>query len=627
MDAALTDATAAALPGPARRWRRLAWWSLFIAANAVFAALIALGNVPLRDNPGGTLGLAYLAIALPGHLLAFGALAGLLPLVIGLWPRSARALSVSAVICQGLWLCLLLVDAKVFALYRFHLNAMVANMVFGGALQDQVSLSWKTWLQAAAMVSAIFAAQGLLAWACWKLLPATPRRRRVLQAWAVIALLMGGGQVATAYYDALGERAVISQWNYLPWAQPITAKSAMRRFGVVSQQQVGLPDPRHAQLNYPLQPLRCQSHQRPNVLMVVLESLRHDVLTPQFMPNASALAGSSRVYEHHFSTGNATRYGLFGLLYGLPGGYWPSMLDEQRGSQLFKVLGQQGYDLHLYGSAPLYSPEFDRTAFADVRDQLHQGPSELTSDGRDAAIVAGLQKDIRASQAAQRPWFGFVFLDSTHAPYHMPAGYPPLATPMADAIDFLKFGPEHDPTPELNRYHTAVHYADSLIGSLLDDLRAQGLEQDTIVLVTGDHAEEFNDLKLNYWGHNGNFSNYQLQVPFVLHWPGQGGGRDARVSSHEDWVPTLMRHGLGCENALTDYSTGHDLLAAPTSKRALVVESWSQRAVRNGEAIYVFDKFGNATALDARYRPLPQQTPDAASIRAAWEALTRFRNR
>ncbi|WP_240790635.1 sulfatase-like hydrolase/transferase [Stenotrophomonas sp. TEPEL] len=627
MDAALPDATAAALPGPARRWRRLAWWSLFIAANAVLAALIALGNVPLRDNPGGTLGLAYLAFALPGHLLAFGALAGLLPLAIGLWPRSARALSVSAVICQGLWLCLLLVDAKVFALYRFHLNAMVANMVFGGALQDQVSLSWKTWLQVAALVSAIFAAQGLLAWACWKLLPAAPPRRRVLQAWAVVALLMGGGQVATAYYDALGERAVISQWNYLPWAQPITAKSTMRRLGVVSQHPAGLPDPRHAQLNYPLQPLRCQSHQRPNVLMVVLESLRHDVLTPQFMPNASALARSSLVYEHHFSTGNATRYGLFGLLYGLPGGYWPSMLDEQRGSQLFKVLGQQGYDLHLYGSAPLYSPEFDRTAFADVRDQLHQGPSELTSDGRDAAIVAGLRKDIRASQAAQRPWFGFVFLDSTHAPYHMPAGYPPLATPMADAIDFLKFGPEHDPTPELNRYHTAVHYADSLIGSLLDDLRAQGLDQDTIVLVTGDHAEEFNDLKLNYWGHNGNFSNYQLQVPFVLHWPGQGGGRDARVSSHEDWVPTLMRHGLGCENALTDYSTGHDLLAAPTGKRALVVESWSQRAVRNGEAIYVFDKFGNATALDAAYRPLPQQTPDAASIRAAWEALTRFRNR
>lgn len=627
MDAASPDAPAAASPGPARRWRRLAWWSLFVAANAVLAAAIALGNVPLRDNPGGAIGLAYLSVALPGHLLAFGALAGLLPLVIGLWPRSARALCVSAVIAQGLWLCLLLVDAKVFALYRFHLNAMVANMVFGGALQDQVSLSWKTWLQAIAMVSAIFAAQGLLAWACWKLLPAAPGRRWVLQAWALAALLMGGGQVATAYYDALGERAVVSQWNYLPWAQPITAKSFMRRLGVVSQQQAGLPDPRHAQLQYPLQPLRCQSHQRPNVLMIVLESLRHDVLTPALMPNTASLAQSARVYEHHFSTGNATRYGLFGLLYGLPGGYWQSMLDEQRGSQLFKVLLQQGYDLHLYGSAPLYSPEFDRTAFADVRAQLHQGPPELTPDARDRAIVGALQKDIHASQAAQRPWFGFVFLDSTHAPYHMPADQPPVATPMAADIDFLKFGPDHDPTPELNRYHTAVRYADGLIGTLLDDLRAQGLDSNTIVLVTGDHAEEFNDLKLNYWGHNGNFSNYQLQVPFVLHWPGQASGRDLRTSSHEDWVPTLMRHGLGCENALSDFSTGQDLLAPAGGTRSLVVESWSQRAVRHGQAIYVFDKFGNATALDQNYLPLPQQAPDAAALRAAWEALTRFRNR
>jgi len=189
---------------------------LFVAANAVLAAVITLGNVPLRDNPGGPVGLAYLAVALPGHLLAFGALAGLLPLLLGLWARSARPLSIGAVVLQGLWLCLLLVDAKVFALYRFHLNAMVANMVFGGALHDQVALSWKTWLQAIALVSAIFAAEALLAWACWKLLPALPRRRHVLQAWTLVILLMAGGQVATAYYDARGERDVISQWNYLP---------------------------------------------------------------------------------------------------------------------------------------------------------------------------------------------------------------------------------------------------------------------------------------------------------------------------------------------------------------------------------------------------------------------------
>jgi hypothetical protein len=132
--------------------------------------------------------------------------------------------------------------------------------------------------------------------------------------------------------------------------------------------------------------------------MVVLESLRHDALTPQLMPNTSRWRRPRACVDHHFSTGNATRYGLFGLLYGLPGGYWPSMLDEQRGSQLFQVLGQQGYDLHLYGSAPLYSPEFDRTAFADVATSCTR--ARRPGSKARQRIVASLQKDIRASQAA-----------------------------------------------------------------------------------------------------------------------------------------------------------------------------------------------------------------------------------
>ena len=153
------------------RWQRLGWLTLFTAINACVAIAIVLGNTPLQDNPGGALGVGYLGIALPGHFLFFGALVSLLPLAVGLWPRSARPLYVSAMILQGLWLCLLLVDAKVFELYRFHLNAMVLNMVFGGALQDQVALSWQTWLQVGGVLLAVAAAGALLGWACWQLLP------------------------------------------------------------------------------------------------------------------------------------------------------------------------------------------------------------------------------------------------------------------------------------------------------------------------------------------------------------------------------------------------------------------------------------------------------------------------
>ncbi|WNH52862.1 DUF3413 domain-containing protein [Stenotrophomonas oahuensis] len=618
------DDSLSAVPLPrSHRWQRLGWLTLFTALNACVAIAIVLGNTPLQDNPGGTLGLGYLALALPGHFLFFGALVSLLPLAIGLWPRSPRPLLISAVVLQGLWLCLLLVDAKVFELYRFHLNAMVLNMVFGGALQDQVALSWQTWLQVGGVLLAVAAAEALFAWACWKLLLGRLRRRPVLLAWTAGAALMLTGQIATAYYDALGERAVTSQWAYLPWAQPITAKRHMHKLGVRSAPQANLPDPRMSQLEYPLQPLRCQSHTRPNVLVVVLESLRHDALDATTMPNAWALAQKSETFDRHYSSGNATRYGLFGLLYGLPGGYWQSMLSEQRGSLLFQVLGQQGYNLHLYGSAPLYSPEFDRTVFAQVRDQLHMAPSELPVAARDRHIVEAMQSDML--KPTNSPWFGFVFLDSTHAPYHLPADYPPLATPMAQQINFLALDKDHDPTPELNRYRTAVHYADSLIGQLLQTLRDSGQADNTIVLITGDHAEEFNDLGLNYWGHNGNFSDYQMQVPFVLHWPGRDVQAHATTSSHEDWVPTLMRHGLGCENALADFSTGHDLFEEQRPNRPVLVESWSQRGIRDGDNTYVFDKFGNATALDRHYLPLPDQEPDPAAVKAAWDALTHFR--
>lgn len=612
-----------ALPPTVSRRQRLAWLGVFTALNAAAAIAIALGNTPLQDNPGGALGLSYLALALPGHFLAFGALVSLPALLPALRARSPRPLQVTAVCLQAVWLCVLLVDASVFALYRFHLNAMVLNMAFGGALQDQVALSWSTWLQAAAVAGAVLLAEALLAWACWRLLTPTPRRRTLwLGAGAVLALLLVG-QSATAYYDARGERAVTSQWTYLPWAQPVTAKRQLQRLGVHSVPQASLPDPRHSQLRYPLQPLRCQSHTQPNVLVVVMDSLRHDALDPQTMPNTWALAQQSETFDHHYSTGNATRYGLFGLLYGLPGGYWQSMLADQRGSQLFDVLQRQGYALHLYGSAPLYSPEFDRTVFAQVRDQLHTAPSALPVAARDRHIMDALAADIGGANTGH--WFGFAFLDSTHAPYHLPAGYPALATPMADSVDFLAFDKDYPATAERNRYRTAAHYADALLGQLLQTLRDSGQADNTIVLVTGDHAEEFNDLGLNYWGHNGNFSAHQVQVPFVLHWPGRTPGRRGGESSHEDWVPTLLRHGLGCENALGDFSTGRDLFDPLPHDRPLLVESWSQRGIRQGGRTYVFDKFGNATTLDAHYLPVMDQQPDPAAVRAAWDALTRFR--
>lgn len=122
----------------------------------------------------------------------------------------------------------------------------------------------------------------------------------------------------------------------------------------------------------------------------------------------------------------------------------------------------------------------------------------------------------------------------------------------------------------MNRYKTSVHFTDSLAKQVIDKLKATGDFDNTVIIITGDHAQELNDNKLNYWGHNSNFTPAQTQVPFVIVGPkvpkhlGKEWGD--RFTSHEDIVPTLMHNYLGVQNPIDEYSTGVDLFA-PVEER------------------------------------------------------------
>lgn len=604
--------------------RASAWLTGLILGNAALAVLITSTNIPLTSAASQWQSAVFLMLALPGHFIFFGALVALPAWVLGRLLRDPRWMIATALLLQVAWLCLLLADAKVFALYRFHLNAMVLNMIFGGALQDQVAFSPAMWGLIASAVGGLLALQLLVARWWWRALQRNPALVRVRGMWWIAAALCVLSQGMIAWSDARGDRAVVSQLTYIPWAQPITLKAALHRFGVQSAQAAGLPDAGESRLGYPRKPLQCAAAPSLNVLVVMVESLRHDMLDPRVMPNTWRYAQDAQWFDHHFSSGNATRFGLFGLMYGLPGGYWQSMLAEQRGPVLIDRMKRDGYRMHVYGSAPLYSPEFDRTVFSQVRDRIVNAPAALDSADRDRHIIERMQADIR-NHPGGSPFFGFVFLDSPHAPYHLPRGYRSPFEPMATDVNFLKLGPDHDPTPEFNRYRAAVHYSDELIGQLLDTLGRSPLAANTVVLITGDHGEEFNDLKLNYWGHNGNFSDYQLRTPFVLHWPGRAARRVDALTSHEDFVPTLMRHALGCNGDSADYSTGVDLFGEIPVKRPLLVESWSQRGIRDGALIYLFDNFGSASVVDRQYRPVEDAEVSSDAVSASWEMLTRFK--
>lgn len=73
---------------------------------------------------------------------------------------------------------------------------------------------------------------------------------------------------------------------------------------------------------------------------------------------------------------------MFGLFYGLPGTYWHSFLANNKAPVFVDRLQQVGYQLGLFASAKLTSPEFDQTVFSKVENlRLHsQGESAPERD-------------------------------------------------------------------------------------------------------------------------------------------------------------------------------------------------------------------------------------------------------
>jgi hypothetical protein len=107
------------------------------------------------------------------------------------------------------------------------------------------------------------------------------------------------GQTFLAYSEARGDRAVTSMVRYIPWAQPLTAKRKLRAFGinVAEDNDSYIGGVTKSSLTYPQNSLQCEPERAPrlNVVILVIDSLRYDVLNGDVMPNSAALRESSWV--------------------------------------------------------------------------------------------------------------------------------------------------------------------------------------------------------------------------------------------------------------------------------------------------------------------------------------------
>ncbi len=152
-----------------------------------------------------------------------------------------------------------------------------------------------------------------------------------------------------------------------------------------------------------------------------------------------------------------------------------------------------------------------------------------------------------------------------------------------------------------------VKRLDEALGRLLDALKSQGLDENTIVLFTADHGCHFKTRNAEY---KRSCHEASIRVPTALRGPGfDGGGQVRELVSLVDLPPTLLdAAGLPVPEAMQ----GRSILPLLRGERAgwpeevfiQISESQVGRAVRTGRwkySVVAPDKHGGRDAGSDRY--------------------------
>ncbi|HET8800825.1 MAG TPA: DUF3413 domain-containing protein [Marinobacter sp.] len=605
---------------------RLNWTSWFIFANGLLAMLVALRYVPWMTVPD-TATAAYVSLLYPGQFTLLAWLAGLPVLAIASLVPARRWLTAIAVVYASLGIALLATDTVAYALYRFHLSSFVLELAVSGGT-EVFSFSRQLWGTAAAVFAGILLLEASIAALLWRWRPGS----RWLG--AGFALMLGsqiGAHGWHAWADANYNSRITGITRHVPLYYAATAKRFMNEHGLVDPQTVRDNQAGSAltqvatggQLNYPTQPLQCSEPDRKlNVLMIVIDGARWDMLDPRWMPNLYGFAENNLIFQKHYSNGNATKPGIFTLFYSLPASYWDAFTAAKTPPVTITRMQQLGYQTRVLGSATLVSPAFDQNVFASIPDLRLETPGEQPWD-RDIRITDDWLAFTASGRNPEQPFFGFLFYDTPHN-HRVPEDYPVKFQPYWESVNKLELDQDFNPELIKNNYKSTLHFVDNQIDRVLDDLRARNLLDNTIVMITGDHGQEFNEHGMNYWGHGSNFGQYQLRVPMVVHWPGRGAGRIDYRTEHFDVAPTLMQQALGCDTAPSaTYATGNGLFQ-PRERKWSVAHSYMDYALLLDNLNVVTRASGNVDVVNSELEPVRHYTLDPKITLNVLQELSRF---
>lgn len=281
-------------------------------------------------------------------------------------------------------------------------------------------------------------------------------------------------------------------------------------------------------------------NQRPNIILIILESFSSSITAPlgglpNVAPNLNQLCQEGILFSQMYASSFRTDRGLVSILSGYPAQPTTSIMKYPSKSQTLptfsKRLAEEGYHLKFY-----YGGDED---FTNMRSYfISAGFNERISDkdftysersskwgAHDHLVFHRLLDDL--DKMPSEPFMKTLLTLSSHEPFEVPSS--------------KRF--DH---PYLN----SVAYTDSCLGAFIDEFKQSPLWDNTLIILTPDHAMKYPDTLSNHLPE-------RYKIPVL--WLGgaiKGAMEVNTLGSQIDIAPTLLAQmGLSTH----DFTFGKDL--------------------------------------------------------------------
>lgn len=473
-------------------------------------------------------------------------------------------------------------DIVVLTMFGYHINGLVVNLFLTPGGVESMGLQSENLVFIFICAVLLYAVEFLFVWlafnwsAALRLGDWIKRKWKVAVLWPLAAVVCFVAAIfCEGIADFKADAASLVNMETYPLFPQVRMRGFLKALGMKKPQRenavsIATSSRKMTGICYPIAPIERKEHVKYNIVWLVGESLRSDMLTEEIMPRTWQLASRGWRFTRHYSGGHGTRPAMFSMFYSLHGNCWDAFLGRSRCPLLFDWLHDDGYSFLCQTSAKFSYPEFNRTIFASMKDaELREYPKGDAWQ-RDKTNIDNAVEFVRAHDE-NSPFFLFCFFESTHASYSFPEEETPLRKEYAKNLNYATIRQSDAPLLK-NRYINAAHYMDSQIGRLLDVLAEKpAVAEKTIVIVTGDHGEEF--FEKGRLGHNSTFVQEQIRTPLVIYAPGVKPAVYDKMSHHTDIVPTIAPL-LGVANDSSDYGVGGNLFSPEYTRTTFLCFGW-----------------------------------------------------